>query len=393
MDLWLTALARAISVLGNETALVALMLRMHDAGGWAVAALLAAGTAPMVLLAPLVGVLVDRYDSRTLIVVSGLGQAVVCAVLAFASVPAVVLALVTVNAVGSAVTGPTFAALVRHMSTKVARANSVQQGGNTVALLAGPAVGGLLPGEAALLVDAGTFLLLAGAGFVVRARRRPTAEAATEGSAAVLFTDRPLAVSTGLQVVLILVGETVNVAEVFLVRDTFHASGTVYGLLSTTFTAGVLVGMAAGAAVDTTDRILRAIPLASLGMTAAVALVAAMPGLPGVFGLFAVAGAGAGVLGVSASTLVILRTPEHLMGRVQATLNGVTRTAGVAALGVGGLLTGLLTPGAVFLVAGGGGLLVTLAAWPVFRAARSPRSPLAGPTPARTPRRRAPRHR
>lgn len=376
MDLWLTALARAISVLGNETALVALMLRMHESGSWAVAALLAAGTAPMVLLAPVVGVLVDRYDSRTLIVVSSLGQAVVCGVLAFTSAPAVVLGLVTVNAVGSAVTGPTFAALVRHMSAKVARANSLQQGANTLALLAGPAVGGLLPGAAALLVDAGTFLLLAGVGFAVRARRRPSP--ASGGSAAVLFTDRPLAVSTGLQVVLILVGETVTVAEVFLVRDTFQASGTAYGLLSTTFTAGVLVGMAVGASLDTTDRILRAIPMASLGMTAVVAAVAAMPALPGVFALLGVAGIGAGVLGVATSTLVILRTPEHLMGRVQAAVNGLTRTAGIAALGVGGLLTGLLTPGAVFLVAGGGGLLVTLAAWPVFRAARSPRNPLDG---------------
>lgn len=373
MDLYLTAFARAISTMGNEIALVALMLRLHDDGSWAVAALLAAGTVPMVVLAPLIGTLVDRYDSRLLIVTSSLGQAVTCTVLAFASDPTVVLALVTVNAIGSAITGPTFGALVRHMSDRVARANSLQQSANTAAILSGPAIGGLLTGvdtQLPLLVDAATFLALALAGLTIRARRRPHPNDHKRGSVSILLTDRPLAASTGLQLMLILVGETVSVAEVFLVRDTFQASATSYGLLSTTFTGGVLAGMALAARLDTTNKILKAIPAASAGMTMTIAAVGFTDSLPVVFALFAAAGLGAGTMGTTASTLVILRTPEHLMGRVQATLNGLTRTAGMVALALGGLATDLLSPSAVFLLAGVAGLLVTAGTVPTFRAAQ-----------------------
>jgi MFS family permease len=374
MDLYLTALARSISVLGNEIALVALMLRLYSSGSWAVAALLVAGTAPMVLLAPLIGLLVDRYDSRVLIVVSSLGQAITCLVLAFATSTPVILLLVTVNAIGSAVTGPTFGALVRHLSSRVARANSLQQGANTAAILIGPAMGGLLTGvstQVPLLVDAFTFTVLALAGLTIRARRRPRRDQSREG-VSTLFADRPLLASTGLQLLLILVGETVNVAEVFLVQETFSGGPTAYGLLSSTFMAGVLAGMALAARLDTTNKILWALPFASCGMTTAIAVAGLSSTLAGVFALFVVAGVGAGVLGVASSTLVILRTPEHLMGRVQALLNGLTRTAGIAALGIGGLLTGFLSPGAVFLFAGGAGLVVTLAVVPVLLSARIP---------------------
>ncbi|TCO46623.1 MFS transporter [Actinocrispum wychmicini] len=374
MDLYLTAFARAISTLGNEIALVALMLRLHDHGGWAVAALLAAGTMPMVLLAPLIGTLVDRYDSRTLIVTSSVGQAVTCATLAFASHPATVLALVTVNAIGSAITGPTFGALIRHMSDKVARANSLQQSANTAAVLSGPALGGLLAGvdtQLPLLVDAATFLALALTGLTIKARRRPHPQNHSRDSVSILFTDRPLAASTGLQLLLILVGETVNVAEVFLVRDTFQASATAYGLLSTTFVAGSLLGMLLAAKLDTTSRILRTLPLASVAMTTAIAAAGLSPSLAGVFALFVLAGAAAGVMGVTAATLVILRTPDHLMGRVQAMLNGMTRTAGIASLGLGALLTGLFTPSTVFVLAGTAGLVATAATIPLFKTARA----------------------
>src|SRR5688572_18904714 len=143
-DLYVLAAARAVSVLGNEIALTALLWRAD--GGWAMAGLLLAGTVPMAVLAPVIGIVVDRCDSRALIVGSSLAQAGVCTVLAFVREPAVVLALVALNAVGSAVTGPTFGALVRHLAPagQVVRATSLQQTGNTVAVLSGPPLGGLL---------------------------------------------------------------------------------------------------------------------------------------------------------------------------------------------------------------------------------------------------------
>src|SRR5690242_621294 len=97
-DLWVSVLARAVSLLGDEAAVIALTLRLHDSGGGAgvVAALLVAGLLPLVVLAGVAGRLVDRYDSRTLLVWSGLGQAAVCVVLALVHSGPATLALVVV---------------------------------------------------------------------------------------------------------------------------------------------------------------------------------------------------------------------------------------------------------------------------------------------------------
>ena len=58
--------AKAISLLGDEMATIALVLRLqsHGAGPRAVAALLIANLLPIVLLSGVVGRLVDRFDSR-----------------------------------------------------------------------------------------------------------------------------------------------------------------------------------------------------------------------------------------------------------------------------------------------------------------------------------------
>src|SRR5256885_13616819 len=91
-DVWIVVLARAVSLLGDEAAVVALTLRLHDSGGGsgAIAALFVAGLLPLVICAPLAGRLVDRYDSRYLLGWSGSAQAGLCAALAMVqSTPAV----------------------------------------------------------------------------------------------------------------------------------------------------------------------------------------------------------------------------------------------------------------------------------------------------------------
>src|SRR5437763_2694016 len=261
-DLYLVTSARAISTIGNEVAVIALLLRLHDAGagGWAVAGLLIAGTLPLVVLAPVAGALADHYDSRTVLVAGGLAQAAVCTVLAFTYQPLAVLTLVALNASGSAVAGPTFTALVPALvpRDRLAMAIGLQEGAQSVAILAGPALGGLLTGLSGgatlpLLLDAATFAALAAAGGALRTRRTP-AEGANRrmfAGIALLATDPVVRAVTGLLTVLVLVGEGVTVAEVFLVRDTFGGSATAFGVLTTTFTAGMLAGTLPAAALKT----------------------------------------------------------------------------------------------------------------------------------------------
>src|SRR5215467_4965986 len=103
-DLRVSVVARAVSLLGDEAAVIALTLRMHDSGGGAgaVAELLVAGMLPLVVFAGVAGRLVDRFDSRPLLVWSGLGQAAACTVLALVHDAPATLALVVVLGAGQA---------------------------------------------------------------------------------------------------------------------------------------------------------------------------------------------------------------------------------------------------------------------------------------------------
>ncbi|MFL6074193.1 MAG: MFS transporter [Mycobacteriales bacterium] len=384
-DLYTVALGRAVSTLGNEVALIALMLRVHDSGdgSWAIAGLLAAGTLPLVLFAPLAGSLVDRYDSRLLIVASSLIQALFTGVLAFThSLPAL-LALVAATGAGSAVANPTFSALVPQLAPGelLARANSLLQGSNVVAMLAGPAVGGLLVGltggaEVPLLVDAGTFLAITAAGLVIRTRRRPERHATPprwrEGLSAVTGDSVLVAVYT-LLVLFVIAGEMVNIADVFLARDTFGASAFTYGAMSVVFSAGMLAGSVLAGRIGAPRRIVAAIPLSAAVMAAAIALIGLSPalaGLPMAFCCLLVLGVGNGALNVHTPTLVALRTPAALLGRAMSTLAGLTRGAGMLAIGLGGVVTSLLSPPAVFTASGVACLLVVGATLPALRSAR-----------------------
>src|SRR5690242_13895083 len=113
-DVLLVAGARGVSWLGDEVALVALMLgtQSHGRGAGAVAALLIANALPLVVLAGPVGRLVDWYDNRVLLVVSGAAQALLCTALAFTSSQAVVLVLLALLGAGQAVNSATWSALV-----------------------------------------------------------------------------------------------------------------------------------------------------------------------------------------------------------------------------------------------------------------------------------------
>src|SRR5262245_7762269 len=106
-DLYVAAGARGASNFGNVIAVTALLLDFHDrgTGAWAVGGVRMAGALPIVLLSPVVGSVVDRFDSHVLIVVSSLWQAAACLLLAFAGgLPELALALAALNACGTAVT-------------------------------------------------------------------------------------------------------------------------------------------------------------------------------------------------------------------------------------------------------------------------------------------------
>jgi MFS family permease len=380
-DLYIAAGARAASILCNVVAVTALLLDFHDrgAGAWAVAGLLAAGALPIVLLAPVVGLVVDRFDSRTLLVVSSLWQAAACALLGFVDQPQLVLALAAVNACGTAVTNPIFLALISVMvpSGQLASANSVQQVAVTIATMVGPAVGGMITGltggaRIPLLVDAVVFVVIAGVSMLIGTRRHPSPDAPRSNARAgimMVLTDRALTAVVALAVMLPLVVHLIYVAQVFLVRDTFGASALTFGLLQATQTVGLLIGAVLASQLNTVRRIILGTPLSAAVMSIAIAMVGLVRSLPATFVLYVVAGVCMSLVSVTMGTMLLLRIPEPAIGRVTASVTGIHRTAGLVAYGLGGLVVGLLRPEAVYLFSGTAALVIVLVLAPVFRRA------------------------
>ena len=77
------AISRAISLLGDELAIFALLLRVKHNGGGAlsIAAIMAAGQLPLILLSPWAGTITDRVPVRRLAPIVSFAQAVFAALL------------------------------------------------------------------------------------------------------------------------------------------------------------------------------------------------------------------------------------------------------------------------------------------------------------------------
>ena len=94
-DLRLLAGAVLLSSAGDLLALIVLALQVHalTGSGLAVSALFATTLVPVIALAPLAGLVADRFESVRVLVVASLAQAAIAVALAFTHDLAAILAL------------------------------------------------------------------------------------------------------------------------------------------------------------------------------------------------------------------------------------------------------------------------------------------------------------
>ncbi len=363
-DLRLMIPARAISAFGDDMALLVLTLRVYadGRGPWSITILLLCATVPIVVLAPVAGRLVDTAPFRTLASVAAVWQAACCVALAFADPLWLVYGLVVVLQLGQVVANPAWVALVPEIAEpdEVGHAMGASQSLSTLAAVAAPALAGVLAGAfgygTPLLVDAATFAGLAAAALAIRATRRhaPAGEAVS-GERPAAFSLRKDALLWPLVLgicALVLVGESTNVVEVFLLRGTLGAGTVVFGLVAAVLAVGVVAGsLVAGRNAPDGVRAVRTAVAAVV-----LALMLGLAGLAPVVWMFAAAwaivGVANGVANVDASTLLLSRTPDFCRGRVLATVNGMVRGSSLAAMVLGGLGGTLLGPRATFVAAG-----------------------------------------
>jgi MFS family permease len=379
-----------VSVTGDAAALIALTLRLHahGHGGWVIAALMLAGSAPMIVLSPLAGRLVDRIDSRTAIASSALAQAACAFALAQVTDIVATLLFVAVLAAASTVMGPAVGALLPRAvpEDRIVEASAHQQTAMVVGNLAGPLVGGLLTGvfdsRAPLIVDAISFLVVAGAVFLVRTRRHLARESTSPAPAIsgvrVIWQDSVVRAVVVTMTALVLAAGAVNIAEVFLIKDALHASDLVYGVVSAMWMAGMVVGSALTPRFGRdTIRLLRMMALAEVVLAVGLIGAGVSPIWPLAAIAFVVGGLGNGALSVACRTIVTLRVPDEYRGRAFGVMTGSINAGSVVAFAAGGALVAAFGPRASIVGCGAAALVVGLVFVAYTRRTKAP-------TPTRT---------
>src|SRR4051794_19317953 len=185
-DLRLLAGAVALSAAGDMLLVVVLALRVHDltGSGFAVAALFAALMGPIVLCAPFAGRLVDRTETRRLLLVVSLAQAAVAGVLVFAGGLAPILVLSALLGAGAAIAGPAEASLVPATvpAARLTQANGWVETARYAGFTAGPLLAGALTAAGGvrlgLAANAASFAAVALAAAAMHGRREPATTAA-----------------------------------------------------------------------------------------------------------------------------------------------------------------------------------------------------------------------
>ena len=391
-DVRVAAAARGVSSCGDYLAAtsLALALQQAGAGGMTVSALMLAASAPVALLAPVAGRVADRADSRTVLLVAGFAQAAVCVALAFVTTPALIIALVAVLACGLAVTQPTLSALLPAMVRRedMPRASGINQTASMLGLLVAPALAGVLVGQfgarVPLLIDAASYLSLVGAGLLIRTRRAGPVRAG--GRPWRLRDDRLVTVMVGALAAVIVGVGAINVIEVFFVRETLGSSTTVFGLISASWAAGMLLGATLfgrrGRKGTGSTRLVRLTLLLMAGSCAPIMIGAAAWDAVLLIPLWFAGGICNGGINVCTSVVLAERVPADSRGRAFAVMSSATQGAGMVGFLIGGPLVEVFAPRPLVAAAGLAGLVaVLLCAGPVRRAGReiAPSQPLETP--------------
>ncbi|HUW78972.1 MAG TPA: MFS transporter [Candidatus Nanopelagicaceae bacterium] len=375
---WAIIGAYGLSVLGDELAIITLMLRARQSAhaGWVVSGVLVAAFLPVVIAGPLLAPLIDRLSRSTLIRVVSLGQATVAALLVHHTAPIFTLLLMTLLSIGTAVVTPTLLAVIPDLygESAAVRGYGQLEAARNVGIVVGPALAGLLfaagGGSAALVIDALTFVIIALASFFVPTDEVGDALAATgwwrsirEGSSVILVNPQ---IRSGVLALFgaVLFSSLANTALVFYVSDVLRAPSSSYGWLITAQAFGsVLVA----------SRLFQ--PMLRVGHTRLLfmaTLVLAVSRLAlGAISIFAVAVAACVIAGACVTAqnlalrdLVKTNVPSQGRGRAFAAVGSLLTSANIGGTATGGPLATTLGASHTLLLSGIGTGLAALAAAP-----------------------------
>ncbi len=393
LDVTITAAAQFLGALGIFLVMVTqiLVLQQRGASGLEVAALVICEALPMVVLGKPIGRLVDRVDSRLLLVVAGAGQLIACLALAETDGFGAVLVAMLGLSLAGAVWMPTQKALLPAMVVRddLPRANAIGQSAGSAGMMLGPALAGFLVGgvgaQQTVRLAALGFALAIVAGVAIRTRRGGRASSAAPVSPGGLVPASPANAGWTLRhdpliwtsvwglTAAVAAVSAVNVVLVFFVMGTLGSPAQVYGVIDAMWTVGLLVGawlFSLAVRPHTSDgtiarRLFIAVGLVSIAVLAVGSVTNAWWVVP----CYLFGGAQNGGLNVLAGTLMGRRVPPEARGRASAATGMRVQAGALVGFVAGGLLLEFSEPRWVVIGCGVLGIVAAAAALPLVRRA------------------------
>jgi len=373
--------ARAFSILGDEFAIFALLLREKHGGGGAlpIAVIFATGHLPMILLAPLAGTVADRVPVRILAPVVNVGQAIFAAMLAFDSPLPVSLLLLLLIGSGQAFTAPAWTATLPEIVDKDAlpRALSLIQALYSMAWIAGPGLAGLMVSQLGyatpMFINAFTFMIVAMVpaflALPFHAREQGPRQAGDLWAGLQAIRTVPIIrATTLLMFTLTLSVNAFNVADLFFALDDLHASTFIFGLTASTFSGGMLIAGLVNERRDVREaRIPFNIIIGALMLGSGIFLLGLSWHWALLFPTSALAGIGSSTVTAYGFGFIVKHAPDEIRGRVLSAVQALFAGATLGALGLAGLIIPIIGPRAAILLGGAASLLAIALCAPALK--------------------------
>jgi len=334
---------------------------------------------PMLLLGPVAGVFIDRWDRKRTMIAADVLRALLVLPCLLVRTPDQVWIYYVVGFLMSCVSRFFFPAqnavlplLVKGKSDLLA-ANGMMQMVQTVGLIAGPALAGFTIGlwgeQIAFIVDSASFLVSAAAIMTMTVPRTTQGKQIPGGQVAAVWTEmregvaylfgkRTMVGILGCMAVVQLGLGAINVLWVPYLQRTFGVGATGLGVVDLAQGVGmVLSGLGLGLVAARMNR-----PAMAGWAIIAIGLFLGAMGLAPAFGWVIALSFAVGLVlvpGQSAlMTMMQLAVPDLKRGRVGSAMNALTMAAGLASMGIASVFSEAVGLRTVYAIAG----LVTLSA-------------------------------
>ncbi|GIL27542.1 MFS transporter [Actinocatenispora comari] len=369
---------QAVSIVGDfvfDTTLTlwigVVLLRGRTFAPAAVSGLLIVVAVVTMVVAPIAGVFVDRWDRRrTMLVTDLVRAALVGGLTAVAFLPAGTLSNVTLVVLAYAVVACSTAAgqffnparfamigAVVPAGPDRSRAGGIGQATNSIAAIVGPPLAAPLLFAVgvrwSLLINAASFLFSFLAVRAVRVEPAPDPAGGARGGfrAEFLAGVRYVAANRVLRTVLIAVcvvtvgTGALNALNVFFVTDNLHAAAHWYGTIGMAEGIGSVLGALGAAAIAARLGNARVFAVGLVVVGLGTIVYARMPALLAGLVVIVVLAVPLGALNSVLSPLVLDATPPRLVGRVISVLNPTQQVASLAGVAVAGWLASIVLLG------------------------------------------------